>query len=57
MCVSFVSSSSFSFLFFSFLFKKLVVYHSSDHAHRRSNAALLVCAFAMVELKRGVIDA
>ena len=36
---------------------KFIVYYSSDHPHRRTNAAFLVVCFAMVELKRNILDA
>jgi hypothetical protein len=36
---------------------KLVVYHSSEHDHRRANSIFLICCFAMIRLKRTVIEA
>jgi cell division cycle 14 len=36
---------------------KLIVYFSSDHPHRRTNAAFLILCFSIIELKRNVLEA
>ena len=35
---------------------KLIVYHSSEHEHRRSNSAFLISCFALLHLKRNVVE-
>ena len=36
---------------------KLIVYFSSEHPHRRTNAAFLILCFSIIQLKRNVLEA